>query len=252
MTIDTSIKGHVAFIAAGAAGIGLACAERFAADGARVAIVDRDVAGAERAAAAIAKAGGEAMALGGECTELADMEKAVAAVTGKWGRLDILANCPGGFRQAQGLETSVEEWRASIDWNLTSIFVVLKAVVPAMRARKYGRIVNIASLAGRSAGLQSSISYSAAKAGVIGLSRRVAVEVAGDGITCNALAPGTTHSPRVDAMPAERAVAMAKATPVGRLGDADEIADCVAYLCRPAAAFVTGAVLDINGGRWTG
>jgi len=252
VAIDTSIKGHVAFVAAGAAGIGRASAEQLAAGGARVAIVDRDAAGARTAAEAVNAAGGEAIAIAGECTDLAAMEKAVAEVTGKWGRLDIVVNCAGGFRAPKSLDMSVEEWRESIDWNLTSIFVVAKATVPALRARKYGRLVSIASLAGRSGSLSSSLSYSAGKAGVIGLVRRLAVELAPEGITCNVIAPGTTHSPRVDAMGGERAAAMAKATPAGRLAEADEIADCVVYLCRPSASYVNGAVLDVNGARWTG
>jgi len=253
VALETSIRGHVAVIAAGAAGIGLACAERLAAEGAKIAVIDRDAAGARRAADRLTAAGAEAIAIAGECGSSADMDAAVKTVTDKWGRLDILVNCPGGFHETKHMSnTSLDEWRAAIEWNLTSIFSVMKSAMPAMQARKYGRIVNIASLAGRQGIELASVDYSAAKTGVIGLTRRVAVEVAKDGITVNAVAPGTIMTPRIEVLHAHRMDAIAQSIPVGRLGTAEEIADGVWYLARPAAGFMTGAVLDINGGRWTG
>jgi len=247
----SSIRGQVAAVTGGAAGIGLACAQRFASEGAHVAIIDR-----ERGAKAvqdIEASGGEAIFVAAECTSESDMKAAVDAIVARFGRLDILANCAGGFHSAPSIEDlDADTWRAGIEWNLTGIYVPLRAVVPAMKANHYGRIVNIGSAAGRTASGHAALDYSAAKAAVGGLTRRAAVELAPAGITVNMVAPGTVMTPRISVLHRERMEAIAKAMPVGRLGTAEEIAHAVWYLCTPGAAFTTGATLDVNGGRWMG
>jgi 3-oxoacyl-[acyl-carrier protein] reductase len=249
----SSIKGQIAAVTGGAAGIGLACAERFAAEGAKVAIIDRDRKTGEAAVQNIEANGGEAMFVAAECTSEADMDAAVAAIVERWGRLDILANCAGGFHEAPSIEElDAEAWRAGIDWNLTGIYIPLRAAVPAMKANNYGRIVNIGSAAGRTASGHAALDYSAAKAAVGGLTRRAAVELAPAGITVNMVAPGTVMTPRIAVLHAERMEAIANNMPVGRLGEPEEIAHAVWYLCTPGAAFTTGATLDVNGGRWMG
>lgn len=253
MTDLSSIKGQVAAVSGGAAGIGLACAERFATEGAKVAIVDRDRETAEAAVATIEAAGGEAMFAAADCTSETDMDAAVAAITDRWGRLDILTNCAGGYHAAPPIEDlDAEAWRAGIEWNLAGAYIPLRAVVPAMKANKYGRIVSIGSRAGRAGSTNSAIDYSAAKAAVGGLTRRIAVELAPFGITVNMVAPGTVMTPRIAVLHAARMDTLAKAMPVGRLGKPEEIAHAVWYLSTPGAAFTTGATLDINGGSWTG
>ena len=253
MTELASIKGQVAAVSGGAAGIGLACAERFAAEGAKVAIIDRDRDNAEAAVAKIEAAGGDAMAAVAECTSEADMDAAVASIVERYGRLDILANCAGGFHSTPSIEElDAEAWRAGIDWNLSGIYIPMRAVVPAMKANNYGRIVSIGSQAGRMAAAVAALDYSAAKAAVAGLSRRVAVELAPYGITVNTVAPGTVMTPRIAVLHAARMDVLAAAMPVGRLGLPEEIAHAVWYLCTPGAAFTTGATLDVNGGSWTG
>ena len=253
MTELASIEGQVAAVSGGAAGIGLACGERFAAEGAKVAIIDRDQNNAEAGVAKIEAAGGEAMAVVAECTSEADMDAGVAAIVERFGRLDILANCAGGFHATPPIEElDAEAWRAGIDWNLSGIYIPMRAVVPAMKANNYGRIVSIGSQAGRMAAAVAALDYSAAKAAVGGLSRRLAVELAPFGITVNTVAPGTVLTPRIAVLHAARMDQLASAMPVGRLGTPEEIAHAVWYLCTPGAAFTTGATLDVNGGSWTG
>ncbi len=253
MTELASIKDQVAVVSGGAAGIGLACAERFAAEGAKVAIIDRDRDNGEAAVQKIEADGGEAMFAAGECTSETDMDAAVAAIVERWGRLDILANCAGGFHSAPPIEElDADAWRAGIDWNLSGIYIPMRAVVPAMKANKYGRIVSIGSQAGRMGAAVAAIDYSAAKAAVGGLSRRVALELAPFGITVNTVTPGTVLTPRIAVLHAERMEQLAGANPIGRLGTPEEIAHAVWYLSTPGAAFTTGATLDVNGGSWTG
>ena len=253
MTDLSSIKDQVGVVCGGAAGIGLACAERFAAEGAKIAIIDRDRDAAEAVVKDIATNGGEAMCTAAECTSEADMDAAVAAIVERWGRLDILTNCAGGFHSVPSIEElDAETWRAGIDWNLSGIYIPMRAVVPAMKANSYGRIVNIGSSAGRTGLTVAAIDYSAAKAGVTGLSRRVAVELAPFGITVNTVMPGPVLTPRFAALGRERSERLASVTPVGRLGTPEELAHAVWWLSTPGAAFTTGATLDVNGGIWTG
>jgi len=253
MTDISSIAGQVAAVAGGAAGIGRACAERFATEGAKVAVIDRDADTGQEVADGINAGGGEAVFIAGDCTSEADMDAAVAAIVERWGRLDILVNCAGGFHAVPPIEDiDADAWRAGIDWNLSGVYMPMRAAVPAMKANKYGRIVNIGSAAGRTAARIAALDYSAAKAAVAGLSRRAAVELAPFGITVNTIAPGTVMTPRIAVLHKERMDAIAQSIPVGRLGTSEEIAHAIWYLCTPGAAFTTGATFDINGGQWIG
>lgn len=253
MTDLSSIKDQVAAVTGGAAGIGQSSAERFAAEGAKVAIIDRDRERGEAVAEGIRADGGDAIFVAAECTSESDMDAAVSSIVDKYGRLDILAGCAGGFHATPSIEEhDAEAWRAGIEWNLTGIYVPLRAVVPAMKANNYGRIVSIGSAAGRTASAHAALDYSAAKAAVGGLTRRAAVELAPFGITVNMVAPGTVMTPRIAVLHAERMEAIANNMPAGRLGKPEEIAHAIWYLCTPGAAFTTGATLDVNGGRWTG
>ena len=167
--------------------------------------------------------------------------------------MDILVNTAGGFIDAPPLEeVSNADMRHNFDWNVTAKFLITRELVPVMKSNNYGRIVNISSVAGRTARNGSSIEYSTNEAAILGMTRRLAVELAPFGITINAIAPGLVLTPRVRRHPPEILAEREKSIPVGRMGKPEELAHAIWYLCTPGAAFTTGAVLDVNGGNWTG
>ena len=238
----------MAVVTAGAAGIGAGVVERFAQEGARVALLDVDAAAGEAAARRM----GEAVRF--IRTDAASAEQVAAALgetLGAWGRLDILVNCAGGFVDNPGIEDLDEaEWRRVVDLNLKSAFLCAREAAPAMKKAGYGRIVNVSSLSGRDGILETGLAYSAAKAGLFGFCRRLAVEVAPYGVTVNTVAPSVVLSPRVAALHRERLPEIISKIPLGRVAEAADVADAVWYLVRPGARYVTGVTLDVNGGRY--
>jgi 3-oxoacyl-[acyl-carrier protein] reductase len=243
----------VALVTGGGAGIGRACVERLAASGAHVMLVDRNP---ERAAAVAGSARTDAAEVAVavvDATEEAGVDAAVRATLARWGRVDVLVTAAGGFRGTGPLQdVALDEWNRLIAANLTATFLACRAVVPAMRAQGYGRIVTVASMAARTALAQAAHPYTAAKAAVVGLTRQLALEVAADGVTVNAVAPGVVLSPRVSRLGANALEALASATPMRRIGMPEEVADAICWLAGPGASFVTGVTLDVNGGRFMG
>lgn len=253
MTSLTDIRGHVAVVTGGTQGIGLATAQKFAAEGAKVVVIGRSAENGAAALEALKPYGSDVIFLQGDATSGKDVDAAMAAVDGKWGRIDILVNCAGGFMTSPRIDEIDEEgWRKGIEWNLTAKFLSVRAAVPIMKRRNYGRIVNVSSVAGRGGVVAAPLDYSAAKAGVAGFTRRLAVELAPNGITANVVAPGTTQTPRLSRLSHRRMEQVIARIPVGRLGTPEEIALGIWYFCTPGAGYTTGAVLDMNGGVWTG
>jgi len=244
-------EGRVVVVTGAAKGIGSVTAEAFAGERARVAALDIDGAGVERVAAAVVARGGEIVGLKTDVTSASAIQSALDAVLARWGRVDVLVNNAGGFAAMRALEDTPEsEWDAILRSNLTSAFLVCKAVVPVMKRRRAGRIVNLASVVARGGAVRVPAHYAAAKAGVVALTRMLALEVAEHGITVNAVAPGTTATDRVlAARTPEETTRVAAAIPLRRLGQPDEIAQAILFLASDAAAFITGAVLDVNGGQ---
>ncbi|MBC94196.1 MAG: hypothetical protein CMM38_11240 [Rhodospirillaceae bacterium] len=249
----TSIKGQVAVVTGGTAGMGEATALRFGAEGAKVVVIGRTKEKGDAVVKKISEAGGEAMFIMAECADESEVKHATRTIIDNLGRVDILVNTAGGFIDAPPLEeVSNADMRHNFDWNVTAKFLITRELVPVMKSNNYGRIVNISSVAGRTARNGSSIEYSTNEAAILGMTRRLAVELAPFGITINAIAPGLVLTPRVRRHPPEILAEREKSIPVGRMGKPEELAHAIWYLCTPGAAFTTGAVLDVNGGNWTG
>jgi len=247
------VRDQVALVTGGGAGIGRACVERLAASGVHVMLIDRNPTRAADLAAAIGRCGGDVGVVVGDATEEGVVVDAVETTLDRWGRLDILVTCAGGFSGAGPLpDVGLDEWNDLITANLTATFLACRAVVPAMRRRRYGRIVTVASMAARTALPQAAHPYSAAKAAVVGLTRQVALEVAADGVTVNAVAPGVVLSPRVERRGPEFLAEVARVTPMRRAGTPEEVAAAICFLAGPDAGYITGATLDVNGGRFMG
>lgn len=242
---------QVAIITGAARGIGAAIAERLAREGVTVAVADIDLDGAKREAARIAEGGGPAFAVRVDVGDVASARALIDEVVARTGRIDILVNNAGTTGASRPVvELSEAEWRHVMSIDLDGVFYCCKAVVPVMLQRGYGRIVNIASIAGKE-GNPNMSAYSAAKAGVIGLTKSLGKELANSGILVNAVAPAVIETDLLQQVSAETAHYMISRIPMGRMGQVSEVAALVAWLSSRECSFSTGAVYDISGGRAT-
>jgi NAD(P)-dependent dehydrogenase (short-subunit alcohol dehydrogenase family) len=243
---------RVAIVTGGARGIGKAIACTFAAQGIVSVIADIDLDAARQTESEIRAAGGEALAIR---TDLAQVGEAVALVKetiARYGRVDILVNNAGLLSNTPYDELGEAEWDRVLDVNVKGALFATGEALKAMRKQRWGRVITISSLAGRSGGVSIGPAYAASKAALIGLTRHLARKVARDGVTVNCIAPGTTETDIIKGFTAEQMVLINEAIPVGRLGKPEEIAATVAFFASDAAAFITGAVLDVNGGMYMG
>jgi 3-oxoacyl-[acyl-carrier protein] reductase len=244
----TPLEGRTAFVTGAGRGIGLAIAERLLADGARAVMVDRDAAAVEGAAKRL---GPNARAIVADVTKTAEVNAAVTAAHDWHGRLDIVVNNAGiTGRSFPTWELTDEDWSQVLAVDLTSVFLVCRAAVKLMRPRRQGRIVNIASIAGKE-GNPTLVPYSTAKAGVIGLTKALAKEVAREGILVNAVAPAVIGTEMLQQMEKSTVDMLIAKIPMGRVGKPEEVAALVAWLASDECSFSTGAVYDLSGGRAT-
>lgn len=242
------LSNQVAVVTGAATGIGEAIARRLAASGATVGIADVDAAGAEAVATSL---GGNHFALPVDITDAANVNAAVASVIERFGRLDIWVNNAGiGGKAAPIVQQTDEDWQRNIAINLTGVFNCCRAVIPHMRERKYGRIVNIASIAGKE-GNPNMVPYSATKAGVIGMTKSLGKEYATEGICVNAVAPAVVRTKILEQLTEQQISYMTAKIPMGRTGSTEEIAAVVHFLSSPDSSFVTGQCYDASGGRAT-
>ncbi len=250
-TID--LAGQNGFVTGGATGLGYAIAERLIESGARIAIWDVNQKALDAAVEKLAKIKGKDAVTGviADVSEAASVDAAVAATTKAFGSIDIVVNNAGiSGPNVPTWEYPIEEWRKVIKINLSGAFLVCRAVIPAMRAKNYGRIVNIASVAGKE-GNPNAPAYSASKAGVIGLTKTIGKELATTGITVNCVTPAAVRTAIFDQMTQEHVNFMLSKIPMNRFGQPEEIAALVAWLCSAECSFSTGAVFDLSGGRAT-
>ena len=238
--------GRVAIVTGAARGLGRAAAARLLERGASVALNVRD---AERARATARELGGRCFAIPGDVARDGIPEELADKTLDQFGRIDILVNNAALPLTTRFEQITAEEWRRAVEVNLTAPFLLTQAVLPAMKAQHYGRIVNISSTAGRMVSTLGGAHYTATKTGLLGLTRAAAKELGVYGITVNAVCPGMidTELTRESASP-EQLERIARGYPIPRLGTALEVADTICFAASEAAGYITGAVFDINGG----
>jgi 3-oxoacyl-[acyl-carrier protein] reductase len=242
------IPGATALVTGAARGIGLAIAQRLHKDGLRVALLDIDAAAVDAAARGL---GGDAVAITADVTRSVEVDAAVAGIVERWGRLDVLVASAGITGRSFPIwELADDDWHRVLAVDLTSVFFCCRAAIKPMLAQGRGRIVTIASIAGKE-GNPTLVPYSAAKAGVIGLTKALAKEVATRGIAVNAVAPAVIGTELLAQMEQSTVDLLVSKIPMGRVGRPEEVAALVAWLASDECSFSTGAVYDLSGGRAT-
>jgi 3-oxoacyl-[acyl-carrier protein] reductase len=241
------LKDKIAIVTGGGGGIGGAIAQRFTRDGAKVVVADIDPQSAKTCAQEITRNGGEALPIATDVTNKKSVQQMIRGTLERWGRIDILVNVAGGALIKPVIEVAETEWDHVINMNLKSVFLCSQAVVPLMSKQKYGKIVSISSIYGFT-GNATRASYAAAKAGVAVFTKSLALEVVGDGINVNAIAPGRILTERVrghytEAEWAERV----EAIPMKRAGTPEEIASAAHFLVQDENKYLTGQTIHVNG-----
>lgn len=242
------LEGKTALVTGASRGIGKAIALRLAKEGANIAInFAGNVAAAEEVKAAIEADGGKAILVQADVSDSAAVDAMVKTVVDTFGGIDILVNNAGITRDGLLMRMKEEEWDAVLNTNLKSIFLCTKAVSKLMMKKRSGRIVNMSSVVGVN-GNAGQANYSAAKAGAIGFTKSMAKELAGRGITVNAIAPGFIQTDMTAVLPEAVKESMAKNIPLGRLGAPEDIAGAVLFLVSDCASYITGQVINVDGG----
>jgi len=245
------LQGRVALVTGGSRGIGAAVAQTLASEGAALAVCARNGEAAAATAAAIAGRGGQAFGVAADVSRAADTERVVAACVERFGRLDILVNNAGITRDGLVLRMKDEDWSDVLAVNLNGAFYCARAALRAiLKQKQSGRIVNVGSVVG-SMGNPGQANYVASKAGLIGLTKALAKEVAPRGVTVNAVAPGFIETDMTAGLADAVKDTYRAQIPLGRFGTAPEVAAVVAFLASDAAAYITGQVIHVNGGMWS-
>jgi 3-oxoacyl-[acyl-carrier protein] reductase len=243
------LEGKVAIVTGGSRGIGHAVALLLAEDGASVVVSGRDAARVDAASKELDSLGAQILGVAADVARREDVDRLVGAARERFGRIDILVNNAGITRDALLVRMKDEDWDQVLDVNLKGAFLMTRAVGKVMMRQKGGRIINIASAAG-AMGNAGQVNYSAAKAGLIGMTKAAARELAHWGILVNAVAPGLIDTDMAQEMPAEAREALITQVPLKRMGVAREVAEVVRFLAGDGAAYITGQVFHVNGGLY--
>lgn len=241
------MTNRTALITGASRGIGRACAASLAAAGARVALAARNIDALEELAAALRAEGREAFAIALDLSSADSIKEAAARVAKDFGRIDILVNNAAITKDNLALRMKRDDWDAVLSTNLTGAFLMIQQVIPAMIRERWGRIVNISSIVGET-GNAGQANYVASKAGLIGLTKSIAQEIASRNVTVNAVAPGFISTDMTQVLPQELKDKLLAAIPLRRFGQPEDVAAAVRFLASDEAAYITGHVLDVNGG----
>ncbi len=244
-----NMEGQVALVTGAGRGIGKAIAERLSSKGVRVIVADLNLQDAEETAKEISEKGVEAKAIQVDVSSSESVKKMFEDTVNTFGGVDILVNNAGITRDTLVLRMKEEDWDAVINVNLKSVFLCSKEAIRIMSKKRYGRIVNIASVVAFM-GNPGQANYSASKAGIVGLTKTLAREYASRGITVNAVAPGFIQTAMTEKLPEKVKEEMLRSIPVGRFGTVEDVATAVAFLSSPEAGYITGHVIHVNGGMY--
>ena len=243
------LDGQVAVVTGGAQGIGLGIATVLRAEGANIVIADIDGAAAARTASRLSSTGEHAIGVRADVTAQADVDTMAAEAVGRWGRIDILAANAGIYPHIALADIEVADWNRVMAINVTGAMLAIKACLPPMAERGYGRIVLTSSITGSVVGQPGYTHYGASKAAMLGLMRSAALEVAAAGITVNAVLPGNIRTPGFADLGAEHERRMLVAIPANRFGEPEDVGWAVRFLASREAAYITGQTLIIDGGQ---
>jgi 3-oxoacyl-[acyl-carrier protein] reductase len=246
-----SLSGRVALITGASQGIGRACALKLAKEGAAVAVAARSQEKLDELVNEITANGGKAAAFALDVTDEDQVKAAIKAAIAQFGKVDILVNNAGITRDQLVLRMKRADWDAVLQTNLTSAYLCIQQVTSSMLKQRWGRIINITSVFGQM-GQAGQANYAASKAGLIGLTMAIARELGSRSITCNAVAPGFIETAMTDALGDEFKQGAAKQIPLGRVGTVDDVASAVTFLASDNASYITGHVLNVNGGMLMG
>jgi 3-oxoacyl-[acyl-carrier protein] reductase len=250
--MGSRVTGRTAFVTGGSRGIGRASALALARDGHRVAFCySSDADGAKETQAAIESAGGEALALQTDVSSAEAVDRTFGAVEDAFGPVELLVNNAGVAADGLVMRMTDEQWDVVLRTNLTGAFHTIRRATPKMMRARFGRIVNVSSVSAQS-GQAGQANYAAAKAGLLGLTRAVARELAPRSITCNVVAPGPIVTAMTEALPDDWRAWATATVPLGRLGSPDEVGAVIAFLCSDPASYVTGALVPVDGGLGMG
>lgn len=243
------MTNRTALVTGASRGIGRACALALAKQGARVALAARQMDKLEETASEIRALGVEAFPVSIDLSSQDSIKEGFAKTAKEFGRIDILVNNGGITRDGLAMRMKKDDFNAVLETNLTGAFLCIQQVLSGMMRERWGRIVNIASVVGQ-AGNAGQVNYVASKAGLIGMTKSIAQEIASRNITVNAVAPGFIETDMTSVLSEEVKAKILTGIPLGRMGSAEDIAAAVAFLCGDGAAYITGAVIDVNGGMY--